>query len=142
MGADAIHSTTHQHSLPLSTTVVENSTPNMTHKFTNCLVKQGVENCKSQLARSYKKISFTEFLQNNKLCLLYLWIKLKEQKPIYSKFSKYLNHMLKNIKCGVLSCKRTCSWNVRASLELLNVDSTTDCIFSMMTSWFKRLTCM
>lgn len=38
--------------------------------------------------------------------------------------------------------RNTCSWNVCASLESLNFDSTTDCIFAIITSWFKRLTCI
>lgn len=36
----------------------------------------------------------------------------------------------------------TCSWNVLDSLELLNFDPTTDWIFSMTNSWFKKLTCI
>lgn len=37
--------------------------------------------------------------------------------------------------------ENTCSWNVRNSLEFLNFDSIADCIVSIITSWFKRLTC-
>lgn len=44
-----------------------------------------------------------------------------------------------NLECAL---RHTSSWNARASFELLNLDSTNVCIFSMITSWFKRLTCM
>ena len=74
--------------------------------------------------------------------LFYPCIQFDGGKSNMLKISNISNYTLKLRKCWVVCLKHTCSWNVRASLEFLNVDSITDCIFSMITSWFKRLTYM